>query len=202
LKFANKYFTLAAFSVLALLMVICLAQTAMTAYAQASGAGRSPDVMVISGLPDFQALAYGRNTMSIAAVPVSQQDSRITFKVTGIAVSYPGDAPAVVYTLSEPMPCSIDLSQNALQIDLANFNTAASAAEHVDKSRVSHVLQTEADTMVIDVTMDYKSLKGSEAIFRVGSISLTKPDGQVQTRSLELPKQLTIDGDAMRLYMS
>ncbi|HEY3273599.1 MAG TPA: hypothetical protein VGJ92_07560 [Methanocella sp.] len=195
---------IATLGVFVVLTIIGLAQLTGIANAQeprSSIAGKSPDVMVISGLPDFQALAYGKNQLSIAVVPVSQQDNRMTFKVKGLAVSYPGTAPAIVYTLSEPMPGSLDLSQKTLDVDLTNFNTAASEPEHIEKSRVSHVLQTNANTTIIEVTMDYKSLQGSEAIFRVSSISLIPPDGQMQTYRLELPKQLIIDGDAKRLYM-
>ena len=125
----------------------------------------------------------------------------MTFQVTGLAASYPGAAPAIVYTLSEPMSGVFDPSQKTLQVDLTNFNTAASEPEHVEKSRLNHVLQTNANTTIIEVTMDYKSLQGSEAIFRAGSISLVPPDGQMQTYKLELPKQLIIDGDAKRLNM-
>lgn len=204
LKITDRSITLTIFSIFILLAIVSPAQFTGIASArgpQASDSGKSPDVMVISGLPDFQALAYGRNILSIAAVPVSQQDNKMTIKVTGLAVSYPGTAPAVVYTLSEPMSGALDLSQNALRVDLTNFNTAASGAEHIDKSRVNHALQTKANTMIIEVTMDYKSLQGSEAIFRAGSISLIRPDGQMQNYALELPKQLIIDGDSMRLYM-
>ena len=40
---------------------------------QVSDTGKSPDVMVISGLPGFQALAYGKNVLSIAVLPVSSR---------------------------------------------------------------------------------------------------------------------------------
>jgi hypothetical protein len=201
LKIANKLITLAMVSVLVVLTIACATQFPGHASAQASDTGKSPDVMVIAGLPDFQALAYGQNRLSLAVVPVSQQDNRMSFKVTGIAASYPGNAPAVVYTLSESMPGTLDLSQKTIQIDLTNFNTAASEPEHVDKSRVGRVLQTNANTTIIEVTMDYKSLQGSEAIFRASGIDLITPDGQMQTYRLELPKQLIINGDDKRLYM-
>jgi hypothetical protein len=204
LKITDRWITLALSGIFVMLAIICSTQFTGNADAQAlqaSDTGKSPDIMVISGLPDFQALAYGQNRLSLAVVPVSQQDNRMTFKVNGIAASYPGNAPAVVYTLSEPMPGTLDLSQKTLQIDLTNFNTAASAPEHVEKSRVSHVLQTNANTTIIEVTMDYKSLQGSEAIFRASGIYLITPDGQTQTYRLELPKQLIINGDDKRLYM-
>jgi hypothetical protein len=189
------------FYILAMLVVISPAQFLGHASAQAPDTGKSPDVMVISGLPDFQALAYGHNRLSLAVIPVSQQDNGMSFKVTGLAASYPGNAPAIVYTLSEPMTGSLDLSQKTLQVDLTNFNTAASEPEHVEKSRVGKVLQTNANTTIIEVTMDYKSLQGSEAIFRASGIDLITPDGRMQTYRLELPKQLIINGDDKRLYM-
>ena len=200
MKYIRKSITFATTGIFVLLAIACVAQSA--GHALASDAGKSPDVMVISGLPDFQALAYGKNTLSIAAVPVSQQDGKMTFGVTGLAASYPGNAPAVVYRLSEPMPGTLDLAQKTLQIDLGNFNTAASAPEKIDKSRVGSVLRADANTSIIDVTMDYKSLQGSEAIFRVSSIGLVKPDGQALAYTLGLPGQLVIDGDSKRLSMA
>lgn len=204
MKKSSNYPTLAMFGIFVMLMMISLMPLAGITIARASlasDAGGTRDVMVISGLPDFQALAYGQNLLSLAAVPVSQQGGRMTFQVTGLAASSPGTAPAVVYTLSEPMQGIIDTSHNTLQVDLANFNTAASEPEHIEKSRVSHALKTTANTMIIEITMDYKSLQGSEAIFSVKSIGLILPDGQTKTYDLEIPGRLIIDGDARRLNM-
>jgi hypothetical protein len=158
--------------------------------------------MVVSGLPGFQALAYGQNRLSLAVVPISQQGDQMAFRVTGLAASSPGADPAIVYTLSEPMTGVFIPSQKTLQIDLTNFNTAASEGEQVDVSRVNNGLRTNANTTIIEIVMDYKSLQGSEAKFRASSISLIPPDGQMQTYRLELPKQLIIDGDTKRLYMA
>jgi predicted phage tail protein len=202
LKITRRSITFAVLGALFVLTVACAFLCVGFASAQASDTGRSPDVMVISGLPDFQALAYGKNTLSIAAVPVSQQDGKISFKATAVAASYPGNAPAVVYTLSEPMPGTLDLAQKTLQIDMGNFNTAASQAEHIDKSRLTGVLQTTANTTILEVPMDYKSLQGSEAVFRASGINVIRPDGQTQAVPMELPKQLIIDGDSKRLYIA
>jgi hypothetical protein len=192
-KIINRTITITGFSIFVLLTILCSTQSTCSASAR--------DVMVVSGLPGFQALAYGENRLSLAVVPLAQQGGQLSFRVTGLAASSPGNDPAVIYTLSEPMAGVFDPSQKTLQIDLTNFNTAASEGEQVDVSRVNNVLRTSANTTIIEVAMDYKSLQGSEAKFRVSSISLIPPDGQTQTYRLELPKQLIIDGDTKRLSM-
>jgi hypothetical protein len=202
LKITRRSITLAAFGVFVLLAIAGVAQIAGHASAGASDTGKSPDVMVISGLPGFQALAYGKNKLSIASVPASTEDNPLAIKVTGLAASSPGTSTAVVYTLSEPMPGVLDLSQKTLRIDLSNFNTAASEPESIDTSRVNQVLMTNANTAIMEVIMDYKSLQGSEAIFRVSEIRLIQTDGKVRTHTLELPKQMIIDGDLKRLTVT
>lgn len=194
MKIINKTIIIAGFSIFLLLAILCSTQFTCSASAR--------DVMVVSGLPGFQALAYGENRLSLAVVPLAQQGGQIAFRVTGLAASSPGNDPAVVYTLSEPMTGVFDPSQKTLQVDMKNFNTAASEGEQVDISRVNNVLRTSVNTSIIEVVMDYKSLQGSEAKFRVSSISLLPPEGQMQTYQLELPKQLIIDGDSKRLYMA
>lgn len=194
MKIIYRSVTIAGFSIFVLLAILCSTQFTCSAAAR--------DVMVVSGLPEFQALAYGENRLSLAVVPVVQQGDQMTFRVTALAASSPGPDPAVVYTLSEPMSGVFNPVQKTLQVDLKNFNTAASEGEQVDVSRVNDVLRTNANTTIIEVAMDYKSLQGSEAKFRVSSISLIPPDGQMQTYRLELPKQLIIDGDTKRLYVA
>jgi hypothetical protein len=202
LKITRRSITIAAFGIFVMLAIAGVAQIAGHACARDSDTGKSPDVMVIAGLPGFQALAYGKNKLSITVVPASTEDNPLAIKVTGLAASSPGIATAVVYTLSEPMPGVLDLSQKTLRIDLSNFNTAASEPERIDTARVNQVLMTNANTAIMEVIMDYKSLQGSEAIFRVSELRLIQTNGQVRTYTLELPKQMIIDGDLKRLTVT
>jgi len=194
LKAINRPITIAVYAMFVALMVLGPAGLA--------GLAGARDVMVVSGLPGFQALAYGENKLSLAVIPESQQGGPMTFQVTGLAASSPGADPAIVYALKEPMPGTFDPAQKTLRVDLKNFNTAASEGEQVDVARVNQALRTSPRTVIIEVAMDYKSLQGSEAIFRASDVKLVRPDGQVQSYTLELPKQLIIDGDQKRLSMT
>jgi hypothetical protein len=52
--------------------------------------------------------------------------------VIGFAVSIPDSGEAVVYSLETPLPGLIDPSQNTMQIDISDLDTAVDTAGYTD----------------------------------------------------------------------
>jgi hypothetical protein len=95
----------------------------------------------------------------------------------------------------------IDPSQNTLQVDLSNIETAVNEAGFIDSSQVYDSIRSDPKVLVIDVDMSYQGAQGSQTIFNVNSVSIIPPDGRMQAFQMQQPTQLIIDSQTMRLYM-
>ncbi|HMK47321.1 MAG TPA: hypothetical protein VK436_11910 [Methanocella sp.] len=164
----------------------------------AGGGAESP---VIQGLEGLKGFGSGHSQLSLAVIPVSQQQSQMTFQVIGFAVSIPESSEAVVYALSTPLPGIIDLSQNTMQIDLSNLASAVDEAGYIDSSKIYDTIRNSPDVMVIDIDLTSPSRQGSQTTFNVNSVDIVPPDGKMQAYSMQQPTQLVIDIQNNRLSM-
>jgi hypothetical protein len=160
---------------------------------QAQPAGNAPGSPVIQGLEGLRGFGSGHSQLSLAVIPLSQQNNQMAFQLIGFAVSIPESGEAVVYSLESPLPGIIDPSQNTLQIDISNLASAVDTAGYIDSSEVYDTIRTDPHVMVIDVDLNYQGREGSQTIFNVNSVDIIPPDGQMQTFSLQQPTQLIID---------
>jgi hypothetical protein len=160
---------------------------------QAQPAGSAPGSPVIQGLEGLRGFGSGHSQLSLAVIPLSQQNNQMAFQVIGFAVSVPESGEAVVYSLETPLPGVIDPSQNTLQIDISNLASAVDTAGYIDSSEVYDTIRTDPQVMVIDADLNYQGKEGTQTIFNVNSVDIIPPDGQMQTFSLQQPTQLIID---------
>jgi hypothetical protein len=163
----------------------------------AGGAG----FLSISGLEGLQGFMAGTNRMSLAVMPVSQQGNQLGFQVIGFAISSPDTGTATVYALKTPLAGVIDPSQNTLQVDLTNLDSAIQQAGYINSNQVYDTIRTDPKVVVIDIDMAYQGIQGSQTIFNVNAVSIIPPDGKMQAFSMQQPTQLIIDTQTMRLYM-
>ena len=164
-------------------------------------AGGNAGTLTIPGIAGLQGFATGQNRLSLAIVPVQQQNSMMGFQVIGFAISGPGNSQAIVYSLSTPLAGVIDPAQNTLQVDLSGLDSSVSQSGYVAADQVYNIIRSGPQVLVIDVDMAYQGTQGTQTIFGVGSVDLVAPDGKMQAFSMQQPTQLIIDSQSMRLYM-
>jgi hypothetical protein len=183
-------------------LIVCSTQfSGMASSQQAPSTGDTSGSPVIQGLEGLQGFKSGHSQLSLAIIPLSQQNSQMTFQVIGFAVSSPESGQAVVYSLETPLPGIIDPSQNTMQIDISNIDTAIGTAGYIDSSGIYDTIRTDPKVVVIDIDLSYKGKQGSETIFMVNGIDIIPPDGKMQTYSMQQPTQLIIDTQNNRLAM-
>lgn len=168
---------------------------------QAPYTGGAASPTVIQGLEGLQGFMSGHNQLSLAVIPLSQQDNQMTFEVIGFAVSSPESGQAVVYALKTPLPGIIDPSQNTLQIDISNLENELDTAGYIDSSMIYDTIRTDPRVVIIDVDLSYQSKQGSQTIFIVNGIDIVPPDGRMQAFTLQQPTQLIIDTQISRVAM-
>ncbi len=160
--------------------------------AQTQPSGNEPGP-VIKGLEGLKGFGSGHSQLSLAVIPLSQQDNQLMFQLIGFAVSIPETGEAVIYSLETPLSGVIDPSQNTLQIDISNLADAIDTAGYDDASDVYDVIRSDPQVMIIDVDLSYASQQGSQTSFNVNSVDLIFPDGRMQTFALQKPTQLIVD---------
>jgi hypothetical protein len=158
-------------------------------------------MLTIPGLEGLQGFMPGENKLSLAVIPVSQQNGQLGFQVIGFAISSPGSSQAAVYALSSALPGVIDPTQNTLQVDLTNLASSISQAGAISGDQVYSTIRSSTKVIVIDVDMTYQDAQGTQAIFNVNSVSIIPPDGKMQAFQMQQPTQLIIDSQSMRIYM-
>ena len=158
--------------------------------AQPSGNAQGP---VIQGLEGLKGFGSGHSQLSLAVIPLAQQDNQLTFQVNGFAVSIPETGEAVVYSMEAPLPGVIDKTQNTLQIDISKLADDIDTAGYVDSYEVYDIMRSDPQVMIIDVDLNNPSKQGTQTIFNVASVDLIFPDGQMKTYSLKQPTQFVID---------
>jgi hypothetical protein len=170
-------------------------------YQQVPDIGGTTDSLVMQGLEGLKGFGSGHNQLSLAIIPVSQQNNQMTFQVIGFAVSSPESSEAVVYSLKTPLPGIIDPSQNTMQIDISNLDTAVNTAGYIDSSMIYDTMRSDPQVVILDVDMMYQGKEDSQTIFNVNGIDLVPPDGKMQTFSMSQPTQLIIDKQNDRVAM-
>jgi hypothetical protein len=202
-KFINS--PIAMLSTIIVLLIVCSTQLVGTASSQqlqqAPSTGDTAVSPVIQGLEGLQGFKLGHNQLSLAIIPLSQQNNQMTFQVIGFAVSSPESGQAVVYSLKTPLPGIIDPSQNTMQIDIKNIDAAVNTAGYIDSSEVYDTIRTDPHVVVIDIDLTYQSKQGSQTIFTVNGVDIIPPDGKMQTFSMQQPTQLIIDRQNDRVAM-
>lgn len=163
-----------------------------------AGTAKSP---VIQGLEGLQGFKLGHNQLSLAVIPMSQQNTQMTFQVVGFAISSPEGGEAVVYSLTTPLQGIIDPSQNTLQIDISNLDTAVGTAGYIDSSMIYDTMRSDPQVVMIDLDLTYQGKQDSQTVFSVNSVDLVPPDGRMQTFSMQQPTQLIIDRQSDRIAM-
>jgi hypothetical protein len=157
--------------------------------------------LAIPGMEGLQGFEPGENIMSLAVIPVSQQNNQLYFEVIGFAVTSPLSGQSVVYSMGTPLAGVIDPAASTMQVDLSNIATAISQAGYIDSSQVFNIMRTDPRVLIIDVDMSYQGYQETQIIFLVNNVSIIPPDGQMQSFALQQPTQLIIDGQTMRIYM-
>jgi hypothetical protein len=157
--------------------------------------------LAIPGMEGLQGFEPGENIMSLAVIPVSQQNDQLYFEVIGFAVTSPLSGQSVVYSMGTPLAGVIDPAANTMQVDLSNIATAISQAGYIDSSQVFNTMRTDPRVVIIEVDMSYQGFQESRTIFLVNSVSIIPPDGRMQAFTLQQPTQLIIDAQSMRIYM-
>jgi hypothetical protein len=170
-------------------------------YSQPVSTAGSPGMFTIPGLEGLQGFVPGENKLSLAVIPVTQQNNMLGFQVIGFAISSPGSSQAVVYSLITPLAGVIDPTQNTLQVDLSNLASGISQAGAISSDQVYNTIRSGPQVIVIDVDMTYQGTQGTQTIFNVNSVAIIPPDGRMQAFSMQQPTQLIIDSQSMRIYM-
>jgi hypothetical protein len=168
---------------------------------QALQSGDSANFLTIQGLEGLQGFTTGDNRLSLAAIPVSQQNNQMGFQVIGFAVSSADSDTAAVYSLSTPLAGVIDPSQNTLQVDLTGLDEAIQDAGFLDSSQVYDTIRTDPKVIIIDIDMTFQGTQGSQTTFSVNAMDIIPPDGKMQAFSMQQPTQLIIDSQSMRIFM-
>jgi hypothetical protein len=164
-------------------------------------AGANAGSLNIQGMDGLQGFTTGQNRLSLAIVPVQQQNNMMGFQVIGFAIASPGSGQAVVYSLSKPLAGVIDPSQNTLQVDFSNLESSIDQAGYVAADQVYNTIRSSPQVTIIDVDMTSRGVQGSQTIFSVSGVNIVPPDGKMQAFSMQQPTQLIIDSQSMRLYM-
>jgi hypothetical protein len=203
-KIINSH--MAVSSMIIILLIVCSTQFAGMAggqqsQQQAPPAGGTTESPVIQGLEGLKGFGSGHNQLSLAIIPLSQQNNQMTFQVIGFAVSSPESGQAVVYSLETPLPGIIDPSQYTMQIDISNIATAVDTSGYIDSSEIYDTIRTDPQVVVIDLDLYYQGKQDSRTIFNVNSIDIIPPDGRMQTYSMQQPTQLIIDTQSNRVAM-
>jgi hypothetical protein len=176
-------------------------QNSGSSYQQAPYTGSSSESPVIQGLEGLQGFGSGHSQLSLAVIPVSQNNNQMTFQAIGFAVSIPESGQAVVYSMEKPLPGIIDPSQNTLQIDISDLSSNINEAGYIDSSQIYDTIRTDPQVVVIDVDLTYQSQQDSQTVFNVNSVDIIPPDGRMQAYSLQQPTQLIIDTQNNRIAM-
>ncbi|HEY3273598.1 MAG TPA: hypothetical protein VGJ92_07555, partial [Methanocella sp.] len=158
-------------------------------------------MFTIPGLEGLQGFMPGENKLSLAVIPVTQQNNQLGFQVIGFAISSPGSSQAVVYSLSQPLAGVIDPTQNTLQVDLSNLASSINQAGAISSDQLYNTIRSSPQVIIIDVDMAYQGAQGTQTIFSVNSVSIIPPDGRMQAFQMQQPTQLIIDSQSMRIYM-
>jgi len=157
--------------------------------------------LAIPGMEGLQGFDPGENIMSLAVIPVSQENNQLYFELIGFAITSPVSGQSVVYSLETPLAGVIDPAASTMQIDLSNIATAISQAGYIDSSQIYDVMRTDSRAVIINVDMNYQGFEASQTIFTVNRVDIIPPDGQAQSFALQQPTQLIIDSQSMRIYM-
>ncbi len=163
--------------------------------------GSTSNSPVIQGLEGLKGFGAGHSHLSLAVIPLSQQNSQLAFQVIGFAVSIPETGEAVVYSMKTPMQGIIDPSQNTMQIDISGLGDAVNTAGYIDSSQIYDTIRTDPRVMVIDIDLTSPSKQGSQTTFNVNSVDIVPPDGKMQAFSMQQPTQLIIDTQSNRVAM-
>ncbi len=158
------------------------------------------DILIIPGAEGIKGFTTGANRLSLAVIPVSQQNNQLTFQVIGFAVGSPETGAMAVYSLSKPLMGVIDPSQNTLQVDLSNLDDVIDEAGFLDSSQLYETMRTSPQVSIIDIDMDYQGTEGPQMVFNVNSVDIVPPDGQMQAFSLQEPTRLIFDALSHRMY--
>ena len=212
----NRAHIVALLSIVISIAVICSTQFSMVTTAQQMPSqggyggnygqqgpqpGGSDNFLTIQGLEGLQGFTTGENRLSLAAMPVSQQNNQIGFQVIGFAISSGDSGTAAVYSLSTPLAGVIDPSQNTLQVDLTGLDEAIQDAGFLDSSQVYDTIRTDPKVLIIDIDMTFQGTQGSQTTFSVNAMDIVPPDGKMQAFSMQQPTQLIIDSQSMRIFM-
>jgi uncharacterized membrane protein YgcG len=168
---------------------------------QAPPTGGTIESPVIQGLEGLQGFKLGHNQLSLAIIPLSQQNNQMTFQLIGFAISSPEIDQAVVYSLETPLPGIIDTSQYTMQIDISNIETAIDTAGYIDSSEIYDTIRTDPKVVVIDLDLNYQGKQDSRTLFNVNGIDIIPADGRMETYSMQQPTQLIIDKQDDRVAM-
>lgn len=160
---------------------------------QQQPAGAASGSPVIQGLEGLRGFGSGHSQLSLAVIPLSQQDGKLMFQVIGFAVSIPETGEAVVYSMRTPLSGIIDPSQNTMQIDISNLATSVNNAGYVDSSQIYDTMRTDPQVVIIDFDLTSPARQDSQTIFAVNSVGLVPPDGKMQAYSMTQPTQLIVD---------
>ena len=168
---------------------------------QVPSAGDTTESPVIQGLEGLQGFKLGHNQLSLAIIPLSQQNNQMTFQLIGFAISSPEIDQAVVYSLETPLPGIIDTSQYTMQIDISNIDTAIETAGYIDSSEIYDTMRADPKVVVIDLDLNYQGKQDSQTVFNVNGIDIIPADGRMETYSMQQPTQLIIDKQNDRVAM-
>lgn len=156
---------------------------------------------VLQGLEGLHGFGSGHSQLSMAVIPLSQQNNQMLFQLIGFAVSIPETGEAVVYSLETPLPGIIDPSQSTMQIDISNLADVIGTAGYIDSSEVYDTIRTDPRVVIIEADLYYQGTEGSQTIFNVNNVGIVFPDGQMQAFALQQPTQLIIDSQSNRIAM-
>ena len=163
--------------------------------------GGNAGMLTIPGLEGLQGFMPGENKLSLAVIPVTQQNGQLGFQVIGFAISGPGSNQAAVYALSTPLPGVIDPAQNTLQVDLTNLASDISQAGFIASDQVYSTIRSSSKVIVIDVDMTSRAPRARRQRSASTRSDIITPDGKMQAFSMQQPTQLVIDSQSMRIYM-
>lgn len=205
----NRKFNLSLLAVLAGAMIVAIICSTLFSglvfgqqFTQQSGtSGSAATGPILQGLEGLKGFGSGHSQLSLAIIPLSQQNSQLAFQVVGFAVSVPETGEAVVYALKTPVQGVIDPSQNTLQIDISSIGDAVSNAGYIDSSEIYETMRTDPRVVVVDLDLTNPTTSGSQTIFSVNSVDIVPPDGRMQAFSLQQPTQLILDTQSGRIAM-
>ncbi len=178
-----------------------IVQQPQVPYSQPVSQAGPAGMLTIPGLEGLTGFVPGQNKLSLAVVPVTQQNNMLGFQVIGFAISGAYSNQAIVYSLSTPLPGVIDPTQNTLQVDLSGLANNINQAGYISIDQMYNTIRSGPQVIVIDVDMTYQGAQGTQTIFGVNSVAIIPPDGRMQAFAMQQPTQLIIDSQTMRIYM-